>query len=92
MRVSEFDERAFWERIRAGDYFVCGESYEHHLRNQQRPELDIQRGEQYCDCAGDIHLDIRQRFNEFESHVDYNLHADCDQRRRVEHIHSDRDR
>jgi hypothetical protein len=43
--------------------------------------------EQYCHHAGDIHFHIREWFDEREPNGDDHLHADCDQRVWLDHIH-----
>ena len=70
------DDFAHCERFRADDRFLYGGSDEHNLRHQQHPELDGNRGDEYCHHAGDIHVDIRKWFNERESDGDDRLHAD----------------
>jgi len=49
--------------------------------------LGYDRGYQPGHHAGDIHLDIGKRFDESEPDGYDDLHADCGQRRWLDHIH-----
>jgi hypothetical protein len=71
------DDFAHWKRFRADDRFLFGGSDEHKLRYKQHTELDSSRGGEYCHHAGDIHVHIRDWFDEREPHGDDYLHTGC---------------
>jgi hypothetical protein len=52
------------------------ESHKYHFGFQQYAELGDDRGDEYCHHAGDIHVHIREWFNEREPDSDDRLHSD----------------
>jgi len=48
--------------------------------------LDDNRGDEYCHHPGNIHVHIGERFNKREPNGNDDLHADCDQCLRLDHI------
>jgi hypothetical protein len=69
------------------DQLLHGQPHKYHFRFQQHAELGDDRGDQSCHHAGDIHLHIREWFDEREPNGDDHLHADCDQCLWLDHIH-----
>ena len=72
---------------KADDQLLHGEPHEHHFGFQQHAELGDDRGDEHCHHAGDIHVHIRERFDEREPDGDDHLHADGDQCRGLDHGH-----
>ena len=87
MRLGDF---AHWNRVRADDRFLYGGSDEHKLRYKQHTELDSNRGGEYCHHAGDIHVHIRDWFDEREPDGDDHLHTDGYQCRGPDHVYANR--
>ena len=54
---------------------------------QQHAELGGDRGNRSCHRPGDIHVHIREWFDEREPNGDDHLHPDCDQCLWLDHIH-----
>ena len=69
------------------DQFFHGEPHKYHFGVEQHAELGDDWGDEYCHHAGDIHLHIREWFDEREPNGDDHLHADCDQCLWLDHIH-----
>ena len=63
------------------------ESHKYHFGFQQYAELGDDRGDEYCHHAGDIHVHIREWFDEREPDGDDHLHADGYQYRGLDYIH-----
>ena len=63
------------------------ESHKYHFGFQQYAELGDDRGDEYCHHAGDIHVHIRDWFDEREPNGDDHLHSDGDQCRGLDYIH-----
>jgi len=83
LRLGEFAGK----RLRADDQLVHSQPHKHRFRFQQHAELGDDRGDEYCDHAGNIHVHIGKRFDEREPDGDDHLHADGHQRRRLGHGH-----
>jgi len=84
------DDFAHWKRVRADDRFLYGGSDEHKLRYKQHTELDSSRGGEYCHHAGDIHVHIRDWFDEREPGGDDHLYTDGYQCRGLDHFYANR--
>jgi hypothetical protein len=87
LRLGDF---AHWNRVRADDRFLYGGSDEHKLRYKQHTELDSNRGDEYCHHAGDIHVHLRDWFDEREPDGDDHLHTDGYQCRGPDHVYANR--
>ncbi len=90
MRIDDFVERAPRKRLRADDHFLHGGSDKHTLRYKQHTELGSNRSDEYCHHAGDIHVHIGKRFNQYEPSGDDHLHADSNQCRWLDHVYANR--
>jgi hypothetical protein len=75
----------FRKRLSANDRFLCGEPDNHQLRYQQHTELGGRRSDEYRHHAGDIYIHVAERFHEREPDGFDDLHADGNQRHRVDY-------
>ena len=79
---------AHWETFQANDHFFYGGSGHHKLGRQQHTKLGDDRGDEYCHHAGDIHVHIAKWFDKREPDGDDHLHAHSNERRWLDHVHS----
>ncbi len=71
----------------ANHHVLHGQSRKHRFRFQQHAELGCGRGHEYRHRAGNVYIHIGERVTWGKPDGDYHLHADCDQRRRLGHLH-----
>jgi hypothetical protein len=90
LRIDDFVEHAPWKRLGADDYFLHGGSDKHKLGYKQHTELGGSRSDEYCHHAGDIHVDIGKRFNQYEPGGYDHLHPDSNQCRWLGHGYANR--
>lgn len=88
LQHNESVEHIFRKRVGADGRFVHGESDKHKLRDQQHTELGGDGSDEYCHCAGDIHVASSKRLHEHEPNGDDNLHSDSNQCQWVGHVYS----
>ena len=79
MRLEDWLEFVFPNRLRTSDYFVYSESAQHQLRLEQYLNVGGDRSDGYCHQAGDIYVHIGEWFDEREPDGNDDLYADSDQ-------------
>ncbi len=92
LRFDIFIELVLWKRLFADDHIFFGEPHNHKLRYNQYTELGGGRSCKYRYHAGDVHVYVREWFDEHEPNGHDYLHADSDQPRRLRHVHTHPDR
>ena len=71
----------------ANDQLLYGQPWKHRVGFQQHAELGYERGDEYRDYAGNIHVRVGKRFDEREPNGNNDLYPDGDKCDGVDHLH-----